>query len=140
MKQLQTAVLALLFAALGGCSSLEPKSFGGKELVKNADGHVIGYKERADDVDRVVLFTPRFSERGNIVAYEERMKGGVVLWDLNGKRVGARYVDLRSRGTNAYNSGLTIVFRPRESEHLAQQQYVAQVTIENIKQYLGIPN
>ena len=139
MRQLKAAVLALLLAA-GGCASVEQKTFGGKEMLKNAEGHVIGYKERADDVDRVVLFTPRFSERGSIVAYEERIKGGVVLWDLRGKRVGARYVDLRSRGTNAYNGGLTIVFRPRESEHLAQQQYLSQVTIENVKQYLGIAN
>jgi hypothetical protein len=82
------------------------------------------------------LFTLRFSERGNVIAYEERIKGGVVLWDLNGKRIGSRYVDLRSRGTNAHSSGLTIVFVPRESERLA----LAQVTIEDIKQHLGIQN
>jgi hypothetical protein len=144
MKSLKTAALALVFAA-SGCSVLEFKPLG-KETLKNADGHVVGYKERVrddaagEDADRVVLFTPRFSERGNIVAYEERIKGGVVLWDLRGKRVGSRYVDLRSRGSNARNSGLTIVFLPRESEHLAQQQHIAQVTIEDIKQHLGIQN
>ena len=138
MKVLKTAVLSLVFAA-GGCSTLDFKPTG-KETLKNADGHVIGYKERGEEIDRVVLFTPRLGERGNVVAYEERIKGGVVLWDLRGKRVGSRYVDLRSRGTNSYNSGLTIVFRPRESEALAAREYIAQVTIEDIKQHLGIAN
>ena len=143
MKVVKIAVLALVFAA-GGCTVLEYRPLG-KESLKNADGHVIGYKERVRDqageeVDRVTLFTPRLGERGNVVAYEERIKGGVVLWDLRGKRVGSRYVDLRSRGTNSYNSGLTIVFRPRESEALAAREYIAQVTIEDIKQHLGIAN
>jgi hypothetical protein len=143
MKSLKTTLLALLLAA-GGCSTLEYKQLG-RESLKNADGHVIGYKERVrdeagEDADRVVLFTPRFSERGNLFAYEERIKGGVILWDLRGKRVGSRYVDLRSRGSNAHNAGLTIVFLPRESEHLAARQYIAQVTIDDIKQHLGITN
>ena len=138
MKVLKTIVVALAFA-VGGCSTLEFKPLG-KETLKNADGHVIGYKERGDEIDRVVLFTPRRGERGSIVAYEERIKGGVILWDLRGKRVGSRYVDLRSRGSNAHNSGLTIVFLPRESEHLAARQHIAQVTIEDIKQHLGIQN
>jgi hypothetical protein len=141
MKTLKTAVLALALAA-GGCSTMEFKSAGDRESLKNAQGHVIGYKERmcdctaGEEFDRVVLFTPRLDEKGRITAYEERIKGGVVLWDLRGKRVGSRYVDLRSRGTNAYNSGLTIVFRPRESDRVA----VTQVTIEEVKQHLRITN
>ena len=143
MKVLKAAILALVFAA-GGCSVLDYRPLG-KETLKNADGHVIGYKERVrsdagEEADRVVLFTPRLGVRGNVVAYEERIKGGVVLWDLRGKRVGSRYVDLRSRGTNSYNSGLTIVFLPRESEALAAREYIARVTIEDIKQHLGISN
>jgi hypothetical protein len=143
MKLIKTTVLALALAA-GGCSTLDYKSLSGKETLKNAQGHVIGYKERisdgqaAEEIDRVVLFTPRFSETGRVVAYEERMKGGVILWDTRGKRIGSRYVDLRSRGTNAHNGGLTIVFVPRESERLAQKQHIAQVTIDDIKQHLGI--
>ena len=98
--------------------SLDYSSLGGREKLTNAQGHVIGYKERlcdckaGEELDRVVLFTPRLGENGGVVAYEERIKGGVVLWDLKGKRIGSRYVDLRSRGTNAHNSGLMIVFRP----------------------------
>jgi hypothetical protein len=140
MKFAKTIILAISLAA-GGCSVLEYKPLG-QETLKNAQGHVIGYRERlcdcgrGEELDRVVLFTPRLGERGKVVAYEERVKGGAVLRDLNGKRIGTRYADLRSRGTNARNPGLTIVFRPREAERIA----VAQVTIEDIKQHLHIPN
>lgn len=143
MKIVKTIILATSLAA-GGCSMLEFKPLG-KEDLKNTDGHMIGYVERlcdcgkGEELDRVVLFTPRLSVSGKVVAYEERIKGGVVLRDLNGKRIGARYVDLRSRGTNARNSGLTIVFVPRDSERLAAM-HIAQVTIEDIKQHLGITN
>jgi len=113
----------------------------GKETLKNSQGHVIGYRERlcdcaaGEELDRVVLFTPRLTEAGTVMGYEEKIKNGVVLWNLRGKRIGSRYVDLRSRGTNARNSGLTIVFRSSpEAERLA----VAQVTIESIKQHLQI--
>ena len=115
----------------------------GQEPLKNAQGHVIGHREKlilsGEELDRVVLYTPRLGERGNVVAYEERVKSGVVLRDLNGKRIGNRFVDLRSRGTNARNSGLTVVFLPAEGERLAQA-HIAQVTIEDIKQHLGITN
>jgi hypothetical protein len=70
------------------------------------------------------------------VAYCFWRVGGAVLRDLNGKLIGTRYADLRSRGTNARNPGLTIAFRPREAERIA----VAQVTIEDIKQHLQLAN
>ena len=138
MKLLHTGILIVALAA-GGCSGLQFKPLG-QEALKNAEGHVIGTVERLCDcgrgekLERVVLYTPRLGERGKVVAYEERVKGGAILRDVNGKRIGTRYVDLRSRGTNARNSGLTIVFVPREAERLA----LAQVTIEDIKQHLGI--
>ena len=142
MRFAKTIILLAVSLAASGCSLLEYKPLG-KETLKNSQGHVIGYRERlcdcaaGEELDRVILFTPKYGERGTLVAYEERIKGGVVLWDLKGKRIGSRYVDLRSRGTNARNSGLTIVFRPaNEVERIA----VAQVTIEDIKQHLGILN
>jgi len=135
-------MLLALTVAASGCSMLETKPVD-KANLKNAQGHVIGYTERLsaedEELARVVLFTPRLGEYGSIVAYEERVKGGAVLRDLSGKRIGNRYVDLRSRGSNAHNAGLTIVFRPRDSEHLAQL-HIASVTIEDIKQHLGITN
>jgi hypothetical protein len=142
MNFLKTILVALALAA-GGCSSVGLKSLAGKETLKNEHGHVVGYKERlsveGEDLDRVTLFTPRRSETGRVIAYEERIKGGVVLWDLRGKRIGSRYVDSRSRGTNPHSKGLTIVFVPRDAERLAQV-HIAQVTIEDIKQHLNITN
>ena len=139
----KTIIVALgLALAAGGCSTPEYQPLA-KQALKNDQGHVIGYTERlcdcraGEELDRVVLYTPRYSERGTVVAYEERIKGGVVLRDVKGKRIGSRYVDLRSRGTNARNSGLTIVFR---SAPEAERMAVAQVTIESIKQHLGIQN
>jgi len=145
MRFMKMVGLLAVTLVASGCSVLEFKPLG-KETLKNAQGHTIGYRERlcdcaaGEELDRISLFTPRYSERGTVVAYEEKIKGGVVLWDLKGKRVGSRYVDLRSRGSNARNSGLTIVFVPRESERLAAQEQIAQVTIEDIKQHLGIQN
>lgn len=142
MKFAKTLLVALIGLAAGGCSVLDYKSLGGKETLKNAQGHVIGFKERVcdcsagEEIDRVTLFTPRLGEQGSVVAYEERVKGGGVLWDLRGKRIGSRYIDLRSRGTNARNSGLTIVFRPQEGERIA----LAQVTIDEIRQHLQLQN
>jgi hypothetical protein len=142
MKTLKTTILVLALAA-GGCSTMDFKPHG-KQVLKNADGHVIGYKERlevdGEDADRVTLFRPRLSERGRVIAYEERIKGGVVLWDLRGKRIGSQYVDLRSRGSNAHNGGLTIVFMPKDAERLAKTNELARVEIEDIKQYLDTPN
>jgi hypothetical protein len=142
MKVLKTILLASTLA-MGGCAMLDFKQLG-KQTIKNEQGHVVGFKERGtagtEELDRVVLFTPRLSERGRVMAYEERIKGGVVLWDLRGKRIGSRYVDNRSRGTNPHSSGLTIVFVPREAERLAAQEMIAQLTIDDIKQHLGIVN
>jgi hypothetical protein len=74
MRLAKTILLALTLAA-GGCSVLEFKQLG-KETLKNSQGHVIGYRERlcdcgkGEELDRVVLFTPRLSERGRVFAYE----------------------------------------------------------------------
>ena len=142
MRFAKTIIQLAVSLVASGCSLLEYKPLG-KETLKNASGHVIGYRERlcdckaGEELDRVVLFTPRYTEAGTVIGYEEKIKNGVVLWDTRGKRIGSRYVDLRSRGTNARNSGLTIVFRSTpDAERLA----VAQVTIEDIKQHLGIQN
>lgn len=143
MQVLRTTLLVLSLAAAGGCSSLDFKAIG-KEEIRNAQGHVIGYRERlcdcdaGEELDRVVLYTPRRDDRGKVTAYEERVKGGAILRGLDGRRIGTRYADLRSRGTNPRNSGLTIVFvRPdAQDERVA----LAKITIEDIKQHLGIAN
>jgi hypothetical protein len=85
----------------------------GREDLKNAKGHVIGSKEvrrdaaTGEQITRISLFIPRY-DRGEIVGYEERVRGGSVLLDLHGKKLGGRFEDLRSR------KSLTIVVVPRE--------------------------
>lgn len=119
----RTAVILALGLAAGGCTHLSPTAEGqpvAREDLKNAEGHVIGSKEVTLDaasgerITRIALFVPRLNERGRIAGYEERVRGGTVLRDLHGKKIGARIVDLRSRGTNPHNKGLTIVVVPRD--------------------------
>jgi hypothetical protein len=122
MLKKSALILALGFAA-GGCTHLSPSLEGqavAREDLKNAQGHVVGYKEVMRDkatgerITQIALFVPRLDERGRIVGYEERVRGGSVLHDLHGKKIGGRFVDLRSRGTNPNNRGVMIVVLPRE--------------------------
>src|SRR2546421_13107379 len=93
-----------------------------QEDLKNAQGHVIGYKEVARDdatgeeLTQISLFVPRLGSRGQLIGYEERVRGGTVLRDLYGKRVGGRFLDLRSRGSNPRNKGLTIEVSSRKAD------------------------
>jgi hypothetical protein len=117
----RTALLLTIALAAGGCSVIETKSVAREDL-KNAQGHVIGYKDlmrdsrTGEELAQLTLFVPRLDERGEIVGYEERVRGGTVLHDLSGKRIGARWLDVRSRGSNPQNKGLLIMVRGKESE------------------------
>jgi len=121
----RTIVLALALAA-GGCSTADFKSLGRIEPLRDASGHVVGYKEafcdckKGEEFARIQLYVPRVDDQGRIVGYEEPVKGGTaILHDLNGKVIGRRYVDLRSRATNPGNRGLTIVILSKPAPHLA---------------------
>lgn len=115
MKALKrtTLILALGLAA-GGCSMLDTKQVGREDL-RNAQGHVIGYKDMmrdartGEELAQITLFVPRVGERGEVIGYEERVRGGSVLHDLNGKKIGGRWNDVRS------GKGLVIVVRGKES-------------------------
>jgi len=121
-----TLILALSLIA-AGCSVMDAKPVAREDL-KNAQGHVVGYKDIMRDsrtgevLAQITLFVPRLGEAGEIAGYEERVRGGTVLRDLNGKRIGARWLDVRSRGTNPQNKGLLIMVRGKESEHAALAQ------------------
>jgi len=125
MKALKrTALILALGLAAGGCSVMEQSKSSaavGREDLKNAQGHVVGYKDVMRDADtgeeitQISLFVPRI-EKGEVVGYEERVRGGSVLRDLNGKKIGGRFVDVRSRGTNPQNAGLMIVVRGKNAD------------------------
>jgi hypothetical protein len=120
----RTAIILALGLAAGGCSVIETKSVAREDL-KNAQGHVVGYKDMmrdsrtGEELAQIALFVPRIGERGEIVGYEERVRGGAVLRDLNGKRIGGRWADLRGRANNPQSNGLQIVVRGKQSERVA---------------------
>ena len=59
---------------------------------------------------------------GEIVGYEEPARDGAIIRDLDGRNIGGRFSDLRSRGTNSKNKGLTIVLRPADAPKVAATQ------------------
>ena len=117
--------LAASFAALlatGGCTTLTDYGSVRKENLRNDQGHVIGYKEMlrnertGEVIAQVSLFTPLLSDAGNVVGYEEQAKGGAIVRDLDGRSIGSKFADLRSR------KALTIVFRPADAQQVALTQ------------------
>ena len=143
LDQLRKTALILAFGlCASGCTVIETKPVAREEL-KNAQGYVIGYKDMmrdersGEELAQITLFVPRLGERGELVGYEERVRGGTVLHDLNGKRIGMRWLDVRSRGSNPQNQGLLIVVRGKESQHAA----IAQVpSIEELIQLARLGN
>ena len=120
------ATRALIVAAcfaIGGCTTMT--DFGTsvrKDTLKNDQGHVIGYKnmlrnEHTGEVlAQVLLYTPMLSERGEIVGYEEQTRGGAIIRDVDGRAIGSKFADLRSR------KFVTIVFRPADAQQVAVSQ------------------
>ena len=122
MKPLKrTAVILALGLAAGGCSILDTKPVAREDLT-NAKGHVVGYKEMmrdsrtGEEMAQIALYVPQFGNRGEIIGYEERVRGGSVLRDLNGKRIGGSWHDLRS------GKGLVIVVRGKQSDRVAMAE------------------
>jgi len=121
-------IIAACFA-IGGCTTMS--DFGTsvrKESLRNEQGHVIGYKnmlrneQTGEVLAQVSLYTPMLGESGEVVGYEEQARDGSIIRDLNGRSIGARFSDLRSRGTNARNKGLMIVMRPADAQQVAVTQ------------------
>ena len=121
MKLKTTTMILALGLVASGCSVMDYKSVSREDL-KNTQGHVIGQKETlhdfrtGEDVAKIALFVPRV-DRGEVVGYEERVGGGlVVLRNLDGKRIGNRFADLRGRSLNPQSRGITVVFYSKPSE------------------------
>lgn len=122
MKGLKRILIALALGLVaGGCSTLDYKTVAREDL-KNVQRHVIGYKEMVRDartgeeVTQISLFVPRLDSRDTIVGYEERVRDGAILHDLDGKRVGTRWTDVRSRANNPQSKGLLIIVRGKQTE------------------------
>ena len=126
--RLLTMLLVAAAFAMGGCTTLSDYGSVRKEALRNDQGHVIGYKqmlrnERTGEViAQVSLYTPLYGNDGAIVGYEEQARDGTIIRDLDGRGIGGRFADLRSRGTNARNKGLMIVMRPADAQQTAAVQ------------------
>jgi hypothetical protein len=103
--------------ALGGCATLDQdiRSAGDRQVLHNEQGHVIGYKEllrnrkTGEVLAQVHQFAPIRNDAGDVIAYEETSRGGAIVRDLNGRAIGNRFIDLRSRDTNMRSRGVTII-------------------------------
>ena len=125
----RTLLLAATFA-IGGCSTLTDYGPVSKKNLKNELGHVIGYKqllrnERTGEiVAQVSLYSPIIGDSGKVMGYEEQARSGSIIRDLNGRSIGGRFSDNRSKG-------FTLVVRSRgfdqalESENIASAPRVA---------------
>ena len=135
-----TTVLAVAVLATG-CSSVEWKQVSTTAL-RNEQGHVIGQKETLCDclhgerIARLALFEPRFDEHGVLVGYEEKVRGGTVLRDLNGRRIGVSWVDIRSRANNPRSKGLTIIVHGQPATPAASA--AAPKTIDELVHLAGL--
>jgi hypothetical protein len=125
MTPITTALLAFSLVAAVGCSTLDSQpdyKRVGTQPLKNAQGHVIGHKEmlrnNGERITRIALYVPRL-EAGKLVGYEERIRGGTVLRSLDGRKMGGRFVDLRSQGTNPGNKGLMIIVHAKPADAVA---------------------
>ncbi|HTP62078.1 MAG TPA: hypothetical protein VMJ14_08340 [Burkholderiales bacterium] len=93
-----------------------------RESVRNEQGVVVGYKEMlrnertGEVIAQVQLFTPMLDAAGEIVGYEEQTKNGAIIRDLEGRSIGGRFTDLRSR------KSLTIVMRSADPQQVAVSQ------------------
>lgn len=124
------ALIVAACVALGGCTTLT--DFGvsvRKDRLTNEQGHVIGYKEllrnaqTGEVIAQVAMYTPVFASSGELMGYEEHARdGGAIIRDLDGRVIGSRFTDLRSRSTNAKSKGVMVVFRPADAPVLAVTQ------------------
>ncbi|MCX7962716.1 MAG: hypothetical protein N2653_14260 [Burkholderiales bacterium] len=109
------ALAATVGIAGGGCSLLSEYRVVDRDALRNPDGHVVGqretlrYRGTGEVVTRIALYTPWRDADGRIVGYEERTRSGAVIRDLHGNVIGARWKDLRSRGTNPLSDGIAVV-------------------------------
>jgi len=120
-RLLMVLVVAAGLAA-GGCTTLTDYGSGRKEAVRNDQGYVIGHKEllrneqTGEVIAQVSLYTPVLDNAGALIGYEEQARGGSIIRDLEGRSIGGRFSDLRSR------KSMAIMFRPADAPQVAAVQ------------------
>src|SRR5882672_10760246 len=101
----------LLLAACAGTAPAQRVT----QPITNGQGHVIGHRQLLKDPasgqerEVVTYYTPRVDQKGVVVGYEERVPEGAVIRSVDGRKIGVRYSDLRSRAYNPNKDGISIV-------------------------------
>lgn len=122
--------------ALVGCASVNPQVTpvaSSTQAVRDAEGNIAGYKQMLRDeqtgevVAQVKMFTPIRNDGGQLVGYEEQSGEGAIIRDLNGRRVGTRFTDMRSRQTNSKTKGITFIMGSLEPRTALAQSSQPQV-------------
>lgn len=110
----RSALVSLIASLLAACAATPPVRPAEPQSITNDQGHVIGHKEMVTDrrtgqqTEKVIYYVPRYDARGTVVAYEEPVPDGVLIRSPDGRKIGLRYGDLRSRGTNPSREGVTV--------------------------------
>jgi hypothetical protein len=116
MRHLPCTALAALAFAAAGCAPTVHYQYVSTEVVRNQRGHVVGHKEllvdarNGEELEQVTHYSPLLDQNGDVVGYEEPVRGGALIRSVEGRLIGARYADLRSRSSNRGNEGITITF------------------------------
>ena len=116
------ALLIAAALALAGCTSTGGFTFSDRQSLKNEQGNVIGYQElvrnneSGETFKQVSLFRPVNDNAGRVIGYEEETRDGAIVRNLQGRQIGNRFADLRSRDTNMRSRGITFLMRDDASD------------------------
>jgi hypothetical protein len=125
IKTFAAVSIAVASLALGGCSTLSEYGSYQRQELRNEQGHVIGHKQlmrhaqTGEVIAQVALYMPFADSNGEIIGYEEPVKDGSILRSLDGRSMGGRFTDLRSRATNSKGKGLVVMFRQPDAPQVA---------------------
>lgn len=143
---IRTLMILTASFAIGGCSTMGGDfTPTGRQAMKNAEGHVVGYKQMLRNQEtgevsaQVQLFTPVKNAQGEIVAYEERSGENSIIRGVDGRQIGTRFNDVRSRGTNAKSKGITLIIGSLDTRRVVtddklsvREQLFASLTSEEL--------
>jgi hypothetical protein len=111
----RTLLTAFTFA-LAACATQDNYASLSKELFRNDQGKVVGHRETLRERDtgeivhRVELYAEVLDASGKVIGYEQRTKSGAIVLDDNGRPIGERLIDLRSKGSNPRSSGVILMY------------------------------
>jgi hypothetical protein len=112
---LTRTLIAAAALAAAGCATPQ-YTFLSKEQFRNDAGRVVGHREllrnkaTGELVNRVELYAAVLDASGKVIGYEDREPGGGTVYDEEGRPIGVRMLDLRSKGTNPRGGGVVFMY------------------------------